>query len=72
MPPILPIDNYPSPFSNLPLEQLNNPYFISFASASAALSTVVLYKRFLRRIPNVDYVTPKALNGRRLRGVVTR
>jgi len=41
--------------------------------SATAMSTVVAYKRFGRRIRNVDWVTPALLSRKRwIKGVVTR
>ncbi|KAK4046367.1 Scaffold-type E3 ligase [Microbotryomycetes sp. JL221] len=49
-----------------------NPLLVASATGLTLAAGFTIWSRYLRRIPNADAVTHKHLNGRRLRGVVTR
>lgn len=49
-----------------------NPLLVAGTTALVGGASFRLWARYLRRIPNADYITQEHLGKRRLRGVVTR
>jgi hypothetical protein len=63
---------YYKPFSKEDFSWLLTPYVAIPLSCAGALSTMLIYRRYLRRIPSAEYITPRTLATRStIRGYVT-